>query len=635
MLGTTHRVGKPERDEWWFTEDVREHITRKKTAFKRWKQSSNPDDHGAYLTARKNAKKAVAIARNDATTALYAALDQTDGLQLLYRLAKARDKKCQDIGTVRYIKDDNGVILTDPSKIRDRWKTYFEKLSNEEFPREEIPSIPPVEGPVQEFCEGEVRCALRRMKNGKALGPDGIPAEAWKATGQRGLQWLTSLLNAIATNSGIPNAWRRSVLVPLYKNKGDVQACTNYRGIKLLAHTFKIWERVINDRIRNIVPIHPAQFGFREGNGTTDAIHAIRQLSTKYLEKKKKLHMVFIDLEKAFDRVPRPLLWWSLRMRMVPEQYVALVQDTYQHHETTVRTPFGETLPFEVNVGVHQGSALSPLLFVTTVDAATSNLGYEAPWCMLYADDVVLIRDSQEQVGQDLSAWTSALERVGLKVSRMKTEYLPIGIDSDQNQLTVDEWLLDPKDNFRYLGSIISGNGTIAEEISARIRAAWLAWRKVSGVIYDRRIPLKLKGQIYKTAVRPALLYGAETWNPTQRDSQRIHVTEMRMVRWCQGKTLLDKVPNDTLRANVSVTDVRAKMRQARLRWFGHIRRRSPDYVANVVDRLEVSGRRPRGRPRMSWRQVLDKDMEAVGVTAEQTADRSFWRSKTKAPDPA
>ena len=101
----------------------------------------------------------------------------------------------------------------------------------------------------------EIAEALKKMKSRKAVGPDGIPIEAWKCLDESGLEWLTNLFNKIWQTNKSPNEWRKSTLVPLYKNKGDIQDCINYRGIKLMSHSMKLWERVIEHRLRKVVMI--------------------------------------------------------------------------------------------------------------------------------------------------------------------------------------------------------------------------------------------------------------------------------------------------------------------------------------------------------------------------------------------
>ena len=107
--------------------------------------------------------------------------------------------------------------------------------------------------------------------------------------------------------------WRRSVLIPIYKNKGDAQCCENYREIKLISHIMKVWERIIESRLRDRVEISKQQYGFMPGNGTTDAMFALRMLMEKYRKGQRKLYCVIVDLEKAYYRVPLEELWYSMR----------------------------------------------------------------------------------------------------------------------------------------------------------------------------------------------------------------------------------------------------------------------------------------------------------------------------------
>ena len=99
------------------------------------------------------------------------------------------------------------------------------------------------------------------------------------------------------------------MLIPIFKNKGDVQRCSNYRGIKLISHTMKLWERIVEKRLRSDLKFSNQQYGFMPGKSTTDALFALRVLMEKYREGQKELHCVFVDLEKAYDKVPREEVW--------------------------------------------------------------------------------------------------------------------------------------------------------------------------------------------------------------------------------------------------------------------------------------------------------------------------------------
>ena len=96
-------------------------------------------------------------------------------------------------------------------------------------------------------------------------------------------------------------------------------------------------------------------------------------------------------------------------------------------------------------------------------------------------------------------------------------------------------------------------------------------WRQASGVLCDKRVPQKLKGKFYRTAIRPAMLYGAECWPTKRRHIQQLSVAEMRMLRWICGHTRRDRVRNDDIRDRLGVAPIEEKLVQHRLRWFGHV----------------------------------------------------------------
>ena len=134
--------------------------------------------------------------------------------------------------------------------------------------------------------------------------------------------------------------------------------------------------------------------------------------------------MIFVDLEKAYDRVPRDLIWWAMRKRAIPEGYAKVIQDMYRGTKTRVKTRCERTEYFEVKVGLHQGSALSPLLFIIIMDVLSEEARTKPPWAMLFADDLVLVSETVEEVEEELERWRAVIENKGLIISRSKTEYL-------------------------------------------------------------------------------------------------------------------------------------------------------------------------------------------------------------------
>ena len=401
-----------------------------------------------------------------------------------------------------------------------------------------------------------------------------------------------------------------------------------------MSHTMKLWERVIEARIRKEVTIAEQQFGFMPGKSTTDAIFSLRMLKEKFSEGQKAVHCVFIDLEKAYDRVPREELWECLRLAETSECYIRVMKDMYDRATTTVRSAAGLSEEFRVGVGLHQGSALSPFLFATIMDKLTEDIRKEAPWDMLFADDIVLCRQNLKELEEDLETWRNALERRGLKVSRSKTVYLKFGGINDEEELKLQGEMVKKVKNFKYLGSTVSSDGRCEEEVRRRIQAGWLSWKKVSGVLCDKKVSARAKGKMYKSVVRPAMLYGMETVAVTDKQVGKMEVAELKMVRWALGVTRKDRIRNEYVRGTAKITRLEDKLRGARLRWYGHVKRREENYVGKRMLEMAVPGRRKRGRPRRRWMDLLSEDMRRVGAKEGDEMDRVRWRRLSRCGDP-
>ncbi|KAK3515850.1 hypothetical protein QTP70_034718 [Hemibagrus guttatus] len=234
-----------------------------------------------------------------------------------------------------------------------------------------------------------------------------------------------------------------------------------------------------------VVEICEQQYGFMPRKSTTDAIFALRILMEKYRDGQRELHCVFVDLEKAYDRVPREELWYCMRKSGVEEKYVRVVQDMYERSRTVVRCAVGQTEMFKVEVGLHQGSALSPFLFAMVMDQLSEEVRQESPWTMMFADDVVICNESREQVEESLERWRFALERRGMKVSHSKTEYMCVNEREGSGTVRLQGEEVKKVQEFKYLGSTVQSNGECGKEVKKRVQAGWNGWRKVSGVLCD------------------------------------------------------------------------------------------------------------------------------------------------------
>ena len=347
-------------ETWWWNDEVNLAIAEKRRCWKAWKQGGGKEQ---YLQAKRNAKRTVYTAKKTAEEKKFS--DLKPGMDDIFKIAKQLRKDNQDVVGDKCVKDDSGNLSFDNEAKKVAWKQHYERLLNEEFSwnPEDLTADPVVGPPIHIDVEMVVK-AITEMKTGKAAGPSGIVAEMLKASGDTGARLVADLANDMVRNGVIPSDWEDSFIINIYKGKGDALERGNYRGLKLLDHVMKGMERVIEKIIRERISIDDMQFGFMPGRGTTDAIFILRQLQEKHLAKNKKLYFAFVDLEKAFDRVPRKVIWWAMRKLGIEEWIVRFVQAMYNNTRSRVRVNNTYSDEFGVKVGVHQGSVLSPLLFV-------------------------------------------------------------------------------------------------------------------------------------------------------------------------------------------------------------------------------------------------------------------------------
>ncbi|KAK3530789.1 hypothetical protein QTP70_002822 [Hemibagrus guttatus] len=371
VLGVSSGRRKEDKETWWWNEEVQDSIQRKRLAKKKWDMDRTEENRQEYKELQRRVKREVSKAKQKAYDELYTRLDTREGEKDLYRLARQRDRDGKDVQQVRVIKDRDGRLLTSEESVQRRWKEYFEELMNEENEREKrVEGVNSVEQKVDKIRKDEVRKALKRMKSGKAVGPDDIPVEVWKCLGEAAVEFLASLFNRVLEN-----------------------------------------------------------------------------------------------LEKAYDRVPREELWYCMRKSEVAEKYVRVVQDMYERSRTVVRCAVGQTEEFNVEVGLHQGSALSPFLFAILMDQLSEEVRQESPWTMMFADDIVICSESREQVEEYLERWRFALERRGMKVSHSKTEYMCVNEREGSGTVRLQGEEVKKVQEFKYSGSTVQSNGECGKEV--------------------------------------------------------------------------------------------------------------------------------------------------------------------------
>ena len=187
---------------------------------------------------------------------------------------------------------------------------------------------------------------------------------------------------------------------------------------------------------------------------------------------------------------------------------------------------------------------------------------------------------------------------------------------------------------FKYLGSTVQESGGCEREVEKRVQAGWNGWRRVSEVICDRRLSARVKGKVYSSVVRPAMVYGLETVAVTKKQVEEMEVAEMKMLRFSMAVTSKDKIRNEHIRSTVKVERLGMKMREGRVKLYGHVMKRDQEYVGRKMMEMELPGKRKRGRPKRRFLDVVKEDMEEVGAKETDIEDRKMWRMMIRCGHP-
>jgi len=269
---------------------------------------------------------------------------------------KSIDAKTWDLPGIRCgseIAENNPEI----QKIREN-SALFAYLSKNPQKTEQLTGI---------YTRNETKLAIHELAKNKSSGIDGIPAEAYQACSKFVIGAMTQIINNINQGKRPPKDWMEGAVVYLYKNKGDARECNNYRPICLIQIAYKIWAKIVTNRLSTILALATSntQFGHKKKSSTIDALHRIQD----FLDSRTNRGLiVLLDLSKAFDTVNRELLWTALYRKGLP---IGLIKTIKQGHENTkLKVKINGNLGgyVENNIGVFQGSPLSALLFIIYLD---------------------------------------------------------------------------------------------------------------------------------------------------------------------------------------------------------------------------------------------------------------------------
>ena len=667
----------------WFNEndvEIRELIRRKNEAHNRHLANPSPRNWENFTELRKEAQRTLRAMENEwwvrYSEEMQAFFDAGDTHNFYDSLKIAYGPLDKSIAPVR---SSDGALIKDKSGILNRWAEHFCDLLNRVHPTdpnflESVPQLETLHHLDNPPTLAEVEKAIASLKCRKAAGPDTVQGELLKYGGGTAAEQLTEFILACWDSGSVPAQWKDAKIVTIYKRKGDKSICGNSRGISLLSTGGKVYARVLLMRLIESVAeivLPESQCGFRRDRSTTDMTFTIRLLQEKCREQHKNLYIAFVDLTKAFDTVDRELLWRVLARFGCPPRFVEAIKSLHSGMRASVMAGGEVSEPFDVLAGVKQGCVLAPVLFNIFVSAVTSvahrdldrhtdgvciSYRYDGGGLfnlsrlraktkcksvlvdeLQYADDAAFVSHSEQGLQQVVHSVQDAYHRSGLKINTEKTEIMTQKTGTSDSHtdhapsICIGDRVLSNVEKFTYLGSVLSSDCTLKNEVHRRIGLASAAFGKLSRRVFkNHNLNLQTKRAVYQAVCLSILLFGCEAWALYRPQFRKLEAFHGTCVQDILGVKWYDRVPRAESRERLGIPSLEEIILKRQLRWFGHVVRMPGDRLPRQVLYGELKdGKRSSGGQRKRYKDNMKRTLKQFHLdplTAESdAAERCGW----------
>ena len=400
------------------------------------------------------------------------------------------------------------------------WEDHFSKILNKQGiqtpPKEEKqPQTTTEENTGEHLQEEDIKKAIKILKKEKAAGPDNIHNEHIKDTTDFLQHIWTKLFNKCLAVGRIPTQWRHSIIKVLYKGTGDPKDTNKYRGIALENTQFKIFSKIIADKIKDCIDSHlpEPQMGFRSGRSTMTAVQLLLNNIDEALKEKLMFYTVFIDFTKAFDLLQRDLIIQKLEETLGKESvWTRIIKSILKYNIITISDNLSISDPIMQSNGVLQGDPMSPMLYIlATEEVLRITEKEEGVHIYAYADDIVVgstdIHKLQETIGK-IDEWCTKHE---LHINIPKTEMMIFrngGKAPAAAEISIRGQKLKISPDFKYLGITLQPTAKcFTKHVTDRAAQAVMAMHDIKNI---RLLSLETALNLFKARIIPILCYGIE-----------------------------------------------------------------------------------------------------------------------------
>ena len=349
-------------------------------------------------------------------------------------------------------------------------------------------------------------------------------------------------------------------------------------------------QRILQNRLKPQAEeiIKEKQEGFRVGRSTTEQIFSLRILCEKYLQHQQSLYHVFVDLKKAFGRVQHAALWATMRLYNINDNLIRTIECLYNKATSAVYHDNNIGEWFQTTIGVRQGCLLSPTLFNIFLERimadaledheGTVSIGGRTITNLRFTDDIDGLAGQEQELVKLVNHLKEASAVYGMEISAEKTQLMTNNTNGIGTDITIDNKKLETVCSFKYLGTIVSDEGSKPEVLS-RTAQTTAAVTKLKVIWNDRNIAISSKIRLVCSLVMSIFLYVCETWTTTADIERRIQALEMRRFRKLLGISYRDHITSDEVKTRIGNAigpyEDLTSVKRHKLKWYGHVTRSS------------------------------------------------------------
>ena len=477
----------------------------------------------------------------------------------------------------------------------------------------------------KEIERKEILGCIKRIKNNKTGGSDGLVGELLKYGGMGMVYLLEKLFLVMWHEETVPRQWREGLIINLFK-KGDREDPGNYRGITLLSVVGKLFCKILNNRLVECLDkeglLHEGQAGFRVNRSCIDNIFTLNELIQGRIREDKQTYAFFLDVRKAYDTVWCNGLWYKLWDMGVRGKMWRVIKKMYEESKSMVFLDGERSEGFKVEQGVAQGCSLSPILFSVFIndllkEVEEAELGVELNTGnrisgLLFADDFVGVSDSKESLQKLIDVVHRFCNRWRLRANISKSAVMVFSRNMVEGDWMWGKQKLPNVSSYTYLGVEFSHNGAWDLHIKKVVDTGRGKINKVHSIISNRDINLSARRLLLLSVIRPSIEYGSEIWEGNKANSnalESIILKGAKKILGCSSKTC-----NEAVRGDMGLETLKSRRDKAKLIWWYKLVRMPGNRYAKQLFSQKWDVKPRRGRQRKVWGRVVEDIFKSLEI---------------------